>query len=175
MAATWIADRMLELLTAAENALTLARTGNPIPDRTGRTHSKPVVETCNSDGQLYVYAGNPAVVIESTRSGSALDGNVHWFPKARFYVELWRCSPVTVGHATPTAAEIDTFTAELAQDGWALVTGLEHAYLQGVLFPGVTLLSRPNFGTLIPLGPQGTAAGWQMLVELPISDAGPAI
>lgn len=175
--ASYLADRMLELLTAAENALTLARTGNPIPDRVGRTHSRPVAEQCNGDGQLYVYLGNPSVVIESIRAPSASQGNVHWVPKARFYVELWRCSPPTKGHATPTAAQIDAFTARLAQDGWALVTGLEQSYLQGLLFPGALpappVGARPNFGTLIPLGPQGSVGGWQMLVELPINDPGP--
>lgn len=179
--ADWVMDRGLELLTAAENALTQARTGLVPPDRTGLTHGEPVVEKCTgtggsgTNGQLYVYAANPVIDVQSVSVGQAMQrGPRQWMPYVRFLVDYWRCVPPREGHATPSAAKLSTYAQQMLQVGWALITGLEQSRLAGTLFPGITGGPFvPKFGNLLPLNPRGGLGGWRIMLEVPINDPGP--
>lgn len=176
MTADFIADRALELLTAAEASLTLLRTGNPIPTRFGRTHGAPVAEVCEGSaygGQLNVYVDSPAVSVEAQSQGRSHNvGARHWMPYLNLVVELWRCAPKG---PVPTAAQLDTYAAAMMKDGFALVTGLEAEKIAGLLFPTLPPNYEVQLGLLTPLAIQGGSGGWKMTVRVPVADAGPAI
>lgn len=178
MTADFVADRMLELLTAAEVSLTLARTGNPVPTRTGRTHGAPVAEVCEGSaygGQLNVYVDNPAITVEAQAQGRTHNiGARLWMPYLNLVVELWRCAP-KVGPVLPSAADLDAYAAAMAKDGFALVTGLEQAKIGGTLFASIPPNLEVRLGQLLPLPIQGGSGGWKMTVQVPVNDAGPAI
>lgn len=170
---TYVADRLLELLTAAEAGLTLARTGNPIPTRNLRVHGEPAVDVCDDNGLLVVYSASPAVRLTDPRANDARNkGPHHFVPVLRMVVELWRCVPAVDDDGVPTVTELDASAAALANDMWALVTYLG-ARLDGIFLTGLGAKVLAELGDPIPLGPRGQAAGWRLTVEIPVSDAGP--
>lgn len=177
--ASYLSARAQELLTAAQAALTLARTGNAVPARVYRSHGPPAVDWCNQD-LLVVYLDNPAEKLSNPAQGRAAQvspGEYLQMPIARFVVELWRCVPTIDSQGTPpTATALDTSASGLQIDIHALVTGLRLAQTGGTLFPGAGLgCGDPMFGDPVPLVPQGAMAGWRIRVEYPMNDAGPSL
>lgn len=175
MAADYLNLRLNELLTAAQAALTLVRSGNPIPSRVYVSHGPPAVDLCDDD-LLVVYLDNPAVRLTDPKADRTVQvGQFSVIPIARYIVEVWRCVPGPTDTSVPSAAELNTSALALANDGWALWTGLRLAREAGTLFPAGPQFDDALIQTPIPLPPQGSMGGWRIRVEAQTNDAGPAI
>jgi hypothetical protein len=171
-ATTFLADRMQDLLNAAQTALDVARTGNRNPGRIIRTHGPPAVDIC-SDDLLCVYLAMPGLRLVEVSIGNAQNRMPKkLLPIADMNVELWRCT----GSLDPVPAPnvLDGFAAGLANDIWALFTGLQADIDANTLFPGgnfpgtKAMIQDPN-----PLPPQGAMSGWRIKVSVPLNDKGP--
>lgn len=171
---TYLQARLGELLTAALAGLTLARTGNPIPSRSGHTHGPPVPDFCTDDGLLAVYLDNPAVSDDNpSQRITENSGPVMRMPVVRLCIDLYRCVPTLDGQGVPPSAAALTTSADgLANDMWALDTYLR--VNQASLFPtGLGTEVIPNFSDPVPLNPLGGVGGWRWKIQVPVSDAGP--
>lgn len=100
-------------------------------------------------GVLRIYQGQP--------TGETLDLARCVLPRtAEVDIQLWRCVPTPDGRYMPTPAELETSAIELFTDGWVLSEALIRA--------ARTLAETQEavgLGAVVPLGPQGGAAGWQ--------------
>ncbi len=179
-ATTYASDRMNELVSAATVALAVTRSGNTLPTRILRTHNQPVVPVTNCADSLSVYLANPAIRLRQVSQGRAVQsGPVFIMPILRMFVELWRCVPgLGAAGEEPTDTALNTSAGNLANDVWALWTGLKQQIDAGTAFTGLGIASAPQgvlpmLGDPIPLGPQGRMGGFRILVETPTSDLGP--
>lgn len=174
--ATYLDTLAHDLLDAASDGLTAARTGHPAPERVYVSHGVPAVDLCTGDdqtGQLSVYL-DPArgldIVAKPDRPRVPRQLLVQ--PIALFVVELWRCHPAfTRGGEIPSAAVLDDAASMLLTDLWCLETQLFTEAADGTLF--TVDCHRVEVLGAQALNPQGGAAGWRLPVRVALSDTGP--
>jgi hypothetical protein len=164
-----------DILDAALNGLDQSCTGNPPPERVYVSHGPPAVDGCqNTNGQLSVHLDRLEMRPAGVQSRGVPGGyQCQVMPVARFVVELFRCVPVPNDRGVPpTEQALDDSAADLLMDAWSIITFLIAERASGDLIPGVGC-DGVGIGFLLPIAPQGGAAGWSFNVEVLLSDEGP--
>lgn len=166
-----------DVLTACQNAY--GQTGAPeIPARTFVAHGQPVVQP--GVDQLTVQSlGISAVHPFPLAQLRALRTTV--VPSAGISIEIWRScwpSPDATSHASKNAVSPQQFTAAssaLALDlttvwGWLADLAVHDGLVAS--FPTIAGAADISMSPAIPLGPQGTMAGWKILLAAKMSVTG---
>lgn len=178
---TYLYDLADDLLAEALDGLSLARTGHAPPSRTYVSQGEPADDTgllsCEQDGQLTVHIdeGDGIEAFFPRGSGSMPETPCVFAPYARFCVVLYRCVPKVddEGNA-PSAEELDASARDLYTDAWALYTHLATLWGNGTLFGGALGCKDVEWESMLPIHPQGGAAGWRLCLRLQLNDSGPA-
>lgn len=171
--ASFLDDLANDLLACAVRGLDEDRTQNPEPGRVFTHHGVPPVDACASDGQLTVHwdVTRGVTAVQTPRADHARTCAVLW--QGVLVVQLWRCYRTVDDRGAPISpAAFSTLTAGLNRDGWCLLTQITAEHFAGTLFDDVDC-GQVNLGPMIPVGPLGNAAGWQMIVTVALEDSGP--
>lgn len=171
MIPTTLVTVLTDLLTACENAYTQA--GAPtVPSRRFVTHGVPVVEgeqlTVNSGG---VSATHPFPLAQLRAVKTTV------VPSALVTIEVWRsCWPaadVTSPSKTlPSPAKFTAAAEALAKDAATLFGWIGQLAADGGLLPSLPTIataSDVSLSPMVPLGPQGTLAGWRWPIAVKLS------
>lgn len=159
------------LYTAAEAALAAA--GLEVPDEPGIVQSAPPIPFSGVDGcsdQLAVWIDRISARPSGEGTGATPGDRqlAGWRSVALLRVQLWNCHP-NLGDSG-TVPDRSPATLQLLRGAWAIWCEVEARRLAGTLFslPGVASLSPKDtgMGGLVPLPPQGYAAGWQLNLEV---------
>jgi hypothetical protein len=176
--ASFLADLSDDLLACALRGLAETRTENPEPDRVFPHHAVPPVDVCvDSTGQLTVHwdvsRGIHGLAAIPRQPVAPKTCAVLW--QGIMVVQLWRCWPGPDQQGTPPPLEtVADATDALQRDGWCLLTQVTGEHFAGTLFADVGC-EQVTLGSLVPLGPLGNAAGWQMTLTVALEDGGPAL
>lgn len=171
MSANYVADLAVDLIEAATDAIDEPRSGHVLPVRIYVAHTAPAVErgceqlTVHMDPARSIWnRAKPASPRVPERCQVAL--------VARFILQLWRCWPESDNELAVTPAAYSAAAAALHVDLWCLETFIVQAAFAGTLFTGMTC-KEVTTDSARGLGPQGGMAGWELPIEVLLSDGGP--
>lgn len=162
---------LTDLLTACENAY--GQTDAPkIPARRWVTHGQPVVEGEQLTVTTFGLAATHPFPLQQVR---AVKTSV--VASAQCSIEVWRtCWPTATATAAaktlPAPTKFQDAALALALDAATLFGWISQLAAQGGLIPSLPGISRAedvSLGQMVPLGPQGTLAGWRWPVAVKLS------
>jgi hypothetical protein len=146
-----LADACDDLLAAV--AAALSSFGLGAPSRQFVSHGPPAWDLCETD-QLTVHL---ASTIVRQDAGRIVRGQAQLV--AALHAQLVRCHPALTDAGPPTVAAMDTAAHGLLVDLAAVEGGV-------IADPPFADCWSVQWGTAVPLGPQGAVAGWDWTVTL---------
>lgn len=174
MTVAYLADRALELLDAAEDALVQATTGHAPPGHVFLVHGEPADDFPCDGGQLTVHISGLSHEQFGRFSTEPVPQSCARTPTPTFVITLRRCLPTPLGDGTaPSATAQDEHARNLMIDLWAILTELYDRARVCTLFTGVSHCSDINIGEVIALNDEGGVGGWQIPVSIVANDSGP--
>lgn len=164
MAVDRLTVALQDLLDSAVSAL--EDDGREAPARQYRSHGLPA-DDCD---QIVSWAS--VIDFESMEGPGPLPGSCQTVPVATLHARLTRCLAgiPNLAEPTPGTDDLDFAADQLARDGWALARGISDRVLDGTLLPNaVSSCEQFRSVDLVPHGPEGDMAGWQITVQVALS------